>query len=73
MRRNKVDEKIWYDEVEKYKSACRTLGKTILCSQLIHGFMGLKCWSWYPGNAPDNLNIKYIFRFFKISWRRSIL
>lgn len=65
MRRNKVDEKIWYDEVEKYIKACHELGKTISCTQLLHGFMGLKCWSWYPENAPDNLSINTFSDFLK--------
>lgn len=65
MRRNKVDEKIWYDEVEKYKNACHKLGKTIPCTQLLHGFMGLKCWAWYPENAPDNLSISTFSDFLK--------
>lgn len=65
MRRNKVDEKIWYDEVEKYKSACKQLEKTITCTMLKYGFMGLKCWSWYPGNAPDDLNISTFSDFLK--------
>ena len=65
MRRNKVDEKIWYDEVEKYKSACKQLEKSITCTMLKYGFMGLKCWSWYPGNAPDDLNISTFSDFLK--------
>ena len=65
MRNNKVNEKIWYEEVEKYKEACNKLGKTIPCTQLSHGFMGLKCWSWYPENAPDNLNIMTFSDFIK--------
>lgn len=65
MRRNKVDEKIWYDEVEKYKSACKQLEKTITCTMLKYGFMGLKCWTWYPENAPDDLNISTFSDFLK--------
>ena len=65
MRQNKVDEKIWYTEVEKYKNACHELGETITCTQLRHGFMGLKCWAWYPENAPDNLNIITFTDFMK--------
>ena len=65
MRINKVDEKIWYNEVEKYKFACKQLEKTITCTMLKYGFMGLKCWSWYPGNAPDDLNINTFSDFLK--------
>ena len=32
---------------------------------LKYGFMGLKCWSWYPGNAPDDLNINTFSDFLK--------
>ena len=57
MRTNKVDSKIWHEEVKKYKNACQELGRTIKCTELKHKFMGLKCYSWYPENAPDELNI----------------
>lgn len=64
-RRNKVDAEIWKAEVEKYKEACHQLGRTIGCMELRHSFMGLKCYSWYTGNAPDELNIKTFTDFVK--------
>lgn len=65
MVNNKVDEKIWCEEVEKFKDACHKLGKTISCTQLTHSFMGLKCWSWYIENAPNDLNIVTYTDFLK--------
>lgn len=65
MRNNKVEPEIWYEEVEKYKNACKELGRTIPCTELKHHFMGLKCFAWYPENAPDELNIKKFTDFIK--------
>lgn len=65
MRMKKVDEKIWYEEVDKFKKACEELGRQIKTTDLRNHFMGLKCWSWYPGNAPSELNISTFSDFIK--------
>ena len=58
MVETKVSPEIWNQEVEKFKNACHELGRTIKGTELRKHFMGLKCRSWYPDNAPDCLSIK---------------
>ena len=65
MRQSKVNTEKWYAEVDKFIDACHELNRTISCTDLVHNFMGLKCWSWYYENAPDELNIKSYSDFIK--------
>ena len=53
MVETKVSPEIWNQEVEKFKNVCHELGRTIKGTELRNHFMGLKCRSWYPDNAPD--------------------
>lgn len=61
----KVNQKIWYVEVEKFKDVCVKLGRQVKCTELKGNFMGLKCWSWYHTNSPSELNIYKFSEFIK--------